>query len=501
MEEIDNPGSGDCGYYAFENGLLPHILRELKLIVPGGKLENLSAIEDPGALFGALTNDTTPILYRLYLLVVEQQLCRLDKPESSNISPIDPELQKALLFGWLKQLAKIKNPYEVERPNRELDEALTRGVYLLRTLLAKVRLTEAQEAINGLRVWRQPRDRSKEARYRNMVELYRQFYPRNIEGLPEKTQAAIRTLEERKRSTRESLGRRLNADEETQLAALAFDNYLTKLENEIRAPGKNNRDVFTEAYKRFFGVEPGEIIDLYLFYRQKITEDTPVAKRSDDEARAFYLEESARHLNHKSGFIQDINTVFLFYSRQTTDADNDALRDLTTQNPTLHTFTLAFTDWWKANAGTFAYDQTKMKMAFIACFYGALEFKRKTFAEVIDEAHAWWDNPFLSLNSPAIIVADAVTQMGTWATERDVAALAGIIDGELNIHGRIIHGSADARPEPDKPVINVRNYGNNHWVTLYTPKDLSQFENTDRPQARAQARTQAKQAQSQCRLM
>jgi hypothetical protein len=72
-----------------------------------------------------------------------------------------------------------------------------------------------------------------------------------------------------------------------------------------------------------------------------------------------------------------------------------------------------------------------MKMAFIACFYGAIGFEEKTFEKVIEDANAWWDNPSLPHYSPAITVADAVTQMNEWATERDLVALAGIFDEEI----------------------------------------------------------------------
>jgi hypothetical protein len=72
--------------------LLPHILRESKSIAIDGNLKNLSAIENPDDLFRHLSYENIPILHRLHRFIAEQQLCRLDRSESSNISESNPEI-------------------------------------------------------------------------------------------------------------------------------------------------------------------------------------------------------------------------------------------------------------------------------------------------------------------------------------------------------------------------------------------------------------------------
>lgn len=437
-KEINNPGAGDCGYYAFVIGLLPHVLQELRIISQFLDLDNIDALveKDYNAtlFFYELSLKKHPILFSLSEKI-SQGKCRLDGVTKDN--KIDITEQKKLFLNWLIKIKKLEtNTSDLNKfhsPDDQTKTTLLTGVYLLRTLLANTRNDFIKETIDKIK--------------------------NELEALEQSEKQSKNNLEQHKKQ----LGIELNKEtiEENDIKSITSE-WLIKERREIEEVKKNDKDG-----KQKSDLEKREEVRKL---KNSIFEELQIVNRTIEEKRVRAFENCYKDDITKVNL--DSITVLLKHSDLLSSADDT--KSATVNNKEINDFAGSFISWWKKNNhNTIPEINTpefyKLKSTYIACLYGNITFKDRSPSDVTNDTNNWWTNPELKQDSVMTKVANVVKPMGTWAEEIDLKTLASIAKIHLQFEGK----RTDANPNK-YPIITLKNSGNVHWTTKMPPSTVSQ---------------------------
>lgn len=437
-KEIDNPGRGDCGYYAFVIGLLPHVLKELRTVSQSLELANIDDLvnveKDYNAklFFYNLSLEKTPILFSLSEKI-SQGKCRLDSTKDDQIDTIK---QKKLFLEWLIQIKKLEtNIFDLSdfQNNNQTATTLLTGVYLLRTLLANAR--------------------------KDSIETVTKEIKSEFKSLEQKEEESQKTLEENK----EKLAQALNKEkiEEKDINEITLE-WLKKERAEIEKEEQEDK----ESKKTLELAQREEIRKL----KNTIFEESQIANRTIEEKRMRAFENC-----YKSDLTKvNLDSITVLLKSLGYLSEVDDTKSVTTRNKEINVFANSFRDWWKANNNNIIPEiNTKefytLKATYIACLYGDIKFQDRSQKDVIEDTNNWWNNPELKQDSIIIKVANVVQSMGAWAEEVDLKTLANITKIHLQFEDSYQDENQDSLP-----IITLQNSSNVHWKTKMPTGTVSQ---------------------------
>lgn len=430
---IDNPGGGDCGYYAFGIALLPTIRKEL-LTIPTEEFSKAS-------FFQHLQQETTPILCKM-LQKIKDGICQLDglQIKATPNAQASIEAQMKIFQQWLNKINNLKTIDDLSNScNSATRELLLPMVYFFRGLLATRRMFFAETILLSI---------PKKMEYLEKQQL--------------ESQALLQTLKKLLADLMQQQNGDLNSEMQQRL--------ITFLGQQQKAAASDKERLRLNELIKTLAEQQGKKLSEQL--QQKLVEElsgkieveTLVANRGLAETRVKAFESSYNIDN--THIHQDIMTVLLMHLEISLPSDADIA---TIRNVELEKFTDSFITWWIEKDESVSAGNYDLIMTFIACLYGKIPFEKNL--NIKEQVEEWWKNPTLHPNSIVRDIAKLINVMGTWATEIDLTALAQFFEVNLKIE----NWNTGIPEDPNKPTLIVENQYNVHWVTYVSAKDIQQF--------------------------